>query len=56
MEKMQLQYHREAEKNGCYILSACGFDSVPADFGVIHLTRNFSGNYFLKFYILTTNT
>eukprot|EP00922_Rhytidocystis_sp_ex-Travisia-forbesii_P051029 GHVS01075782.1.p1 GENE.GHVS01075782.1~~GHVS01075782.1.p1 ORF type:complete len:424 (+),score=42.45 GHVS01075782.1:82-1353(+) len=34
LEKIELQYHKEAKEKGCVVISACGFDSVPADFGV----------------------
>lgn len=43
MENIQLEYHEAAEKKGVYVVSACGFDSVPCDLGVIHLINNFPG-------------
>ncbi|KAK7573512.1 hypothetical protein V9T40_010703 [Parthenolecanium corni] len=43
MENMQLKYHETAEANHVYVVSACGFDSIPADFGVIHFVKNFGG-------------
>ncbi|XP_077286264.1 saccharopine dehydrogenase-like oxidoreductase [Arctopsyche grandis] len=43
MEKMQLHYNEAAEKAGVYIISACGFDSIPADLGVIFLQQKFNG-------------
>lgn len=42
---MQLEYHKAAQEKGIYIVSACGFDSVPSDLGVIFLQDNFDGNY-----------
>lgn len=42
---MQLKYHETAEANHVYVVSACGFDSIPADFGVIHFVKNFGGMY-----------
>lgn len=43
MEKIQLEYHEKAQEKGVYIVSACGFDSIPADLGVIFLEREFGG-------------
>lgn len=35
------KYHDEAARKGLYILNCCGFDSVPADIGVMHLRSMF---------------
>lgn len=43
MEKMQLEYHKAAQEAGVYIVNACGFDSIPADLGVIFAQQNFEG-------------
>ena len=43
MEKVQLNYHEKAKENGVYIVSACGFDSVPADLGVNYVKKEFKG-------------
>lgn len=43
MESMQLKYHKQAQENNVYIISACGFDSIPADMGVIFVEKNFDG-------------
>lgn len=43
MEKMQLEYHEKAKEKGVYIVSACGFDSIPADLGVTFMEQNFDG-------------
>lgn len=43
MEKMQLSYNEAAEKKGVYVVSACGFDSIPADLGTVFLEREFDG-------------
>lgn len=43
MEKMQLEYNEKALERGVYIVSACGFDSIPADMGVIFLEQQFKG-------------
>lgn len=41
LERMQLVYHREAEEKGVFVVGSCGFDSIPADLGVIFTQNNF---------------
>lgn len=43
MEKMQLQYHKKAQEKGVYVVSACGFDSIPAEIGVLYFIQQFGG-------------
>lgn len=43
MERMQLEYHQRAQERGVYVVSACGFDSIPADLGTVFLERQFDG-------------
>lgn len=43
METMQLKYNEQAREKGIYIVSACGFDSIPADMGTVFLQENFNG-------------
>ncbi|XP_050349650.1 lipid droplet localized protein-like [Nymphalis io] len=43
IEKMQLEYDEKAREAGVYVISACGFDSIPNDLGVIYLQKNFCG-------------
>ncbi|XP_071447287.1 saccharopine dehydrogenase-like oxidoreductase [Hetaerina americana] len=43
MERMQLEYHAAAKEKGVYIVSACGFDSIPADLGVVFFSQKFKG-------------
>uniref|UniRef100_A0A1B6G4X9 Saccharopine dehydrogenase NADP binding domain-containing protein n=1 Tax=Cuerna arida TaxID=1464854 RepID=A0A1B6G4X9_9HEMI len=43
MEKIQLDYNKAAQEHEIYIISACGFDSIPADMGVIYLSQKFNG-------------
>lgn len=43
MESMELKYNDLAKEKGVYIVSACGFDSIPADIGVKHFEDNFNG-------------
>lgn len=35
MERMELKYHEEAKANSTLVVSACGFDSIPADLGAV---------------------
>ncbi|KAF1752547.1 hypothetical protein GCK72_019102 [Caenorhabditis remanei] len=44
IEKMQQKYGAEAKKQGVYVVSACGWDSIPADLGVNFLKKNFNGD------------
>lgn len=39
MEKMEVQYHHQAVDKGCLVVSACGFDSVPAEIGYMFNSR-----------------
>nr|XP_021188743.2 saccharopine dehydrogenase-like oxidoreductase [Helicoverpa armigera] len=43
MELMQIRYDERAREAGVFVISACGWDSVPADMGVIFLKQNFKG-------------
>ena len=46
---MQLNYHSEAAKKGVYIVGSCGFDSIPADMGVLYTRDQFRGmNMFIE--------
>ena len=40
---MQLLYQKTASEKGIYIIGACGFDSVPADMGVLFTKNKFNG-------------
>ncbi|XP_076761102.1 GTP cyclohydrolase punch [Xylocopa sonorina] len=44
METMILKYNKAAEEAGIYIVSACGFDSIPCDLGVIFTQQKFNGD------------
>ncbi|XP_070517493.1 saccharopine dehydrogenase-like oxidoreductase isoform X2 [Cardiocondyla obscurior] len=43
MEEMQLRYNEAAKTAGTYIVSACGFDCIPSDLGIIFTQENFGG-------------
>lgn len=41
MESMEATYHEQAEKAGSLVVSACGYDSIPAELGALHNIRQF---------------
>jgi len=41
IDSMIYKYNAKAEEKGCTIVPSCGFDSVPADLGVLHATMQF---------------
>uniref|UniRef100_A0A2A4JJC6 Saccharopine dehydrogenase NADP binding domain-containing protein n=1 Tax=Heliothis virescens TaxID=7102 RepID=A0A2A4JJC6_HELVI len=43
MELMQIRYDERAREAGVFVISACGWDSIPADMGVIFVKQNFKG-------------
>ncbi|KAM3959966.1 saccharopine dehydrogenase-like oxidoreductase [Aphomia sociella] len=43
IETMQLVYDAVAREAGVYVVSACGFDSIPNDMGVVFLQQNLDG-------------
>ncbi|XP_055706315.1 saccharopine dehydrogenase-like oxidoreductase [Phlebotomus papatasi] len=43
MERMQLEFDEAAREAGVYVVSACGFDSIPADLGTVFHERHFEG-------------
>lgn len=40
---MQMKYSDIAQKNGLYVVGACGWDSIPCDLGVNFLKEKFNG-------------
>lgn len=40
---MQLEYNKAAQEAGVYVVSACGFDSIPCDLGIIFTQNKFDG-------------
>uniref|UniRef100_A0A0D6QTV4 Saccharopine dehydrogenase NADP binding domain-containing protein n=1 Tax=Araucaria cunninghamii TaxID=56994 RepID=A0A0D6QTV4_ARACU len=42
MEKMEALYHERAVHNGALVVSACGYDSVPAELGVIFHSKQWT--------------
>lgn len=41
MERMEAAYHGPAQKGGSLVVTCCGYDSIPAELGVIHNSRQF---------------
>ncbi|XP_067682807.1 saccharopine dehydrogenase-like oxidoreductase [Haliotis asinina] len=44
LENMQLLYNAKAKDAGVYIIGSCGFDSIPADLGVVFMKSKFQGD------------
>jgi len=40
---MQIVYNAKAQEAGIYVLEACGFDSIPAEMGLLHAKHQFDG-------------
>lgn len=43
MERVARGYHAQAEESGALLVSACGFDSVPAEIGFLFHSRQWVG-------------
>uniref|UniRef100_A0A4W6G1A8 Saccharopine dehydrogenase-like oxidoreductase n=1 Tax=Lates calcarifer TaxID=8187 RepID=A0A4W6G1A8_LATCA len=43
LEGMQFNYSSQAADKGVYIIGSCGFDSIPADMGVLYTRDQFKG-------------
>lgn len=43
LERMQLEYHTKALDRGVYVIGSCGFDSIPADLGILYIQKQFKG-------------
>ncbi|XP_071761250.1 saccharopine dehydrogenase-like oxidoreductase [Centroberyx gerrardi] len=43
LERMQLEYHSKALDRGVYVIGSCGFDSIPADLGILYTKQQFKG-------------
>lgn len=57
MELMNLNYNDLAREKGVYIVSACGFDSIPADIGVKFFEDKFDGEvHSIESYLTTWTT
>nr|XP_033795439.1 saccharopine dehydrogenase-like oxidoreductase isoform X2 [Geotrypetes seraphini] len=43
LEEMYFKYSSQAADKGAYIIGSCGFDSIPADLGVLFTRNNLKG-------------
>lgn len=43
LEGMQAKYSKAAAEKGCYIVGACGWDSIPFDLGMQIMAKQFKG-------------
>lgn len=48
LEGMQLNYNSQAADKGVYVIGSCGFDSIPADMGVLYTRDQFKGKHIMK--------
>lgn len=55
LEGMQLNYDSQAADKGVYVVGSCGFDSIPADMGVIYTRDQFKGTLTAVESFLTAN-
>ena len=44
MESIEAKYDKQARDAGVYIVSSCGFDSIPNDIGALVVQKSFSGD------------
>lgn len=56
LEGMQLNYDCSAAEKGVYIIGSCGFDSIPADMGVLFTRDQFKGKLTTVESFLTVNS
>lgn len=47
LETMQAKYFKQAREKGVYVVEACGFDSIPGDYGISLLKKEFPGRFLL---------
>lgn len=46
LEGMYLKYNDKAAEKGVYVIGSCGFDSIPADLGILYTRDSLKGNFF----------
>ncbi|XP_077591633.1 saccharopine dehydrogenase b isoform X1 [Stigmatopora nigra] len=56
LERMQFEYHTKALEKGVYIIGSCGFDSIPADLGILYTQSHFKGTLTAVESFLTINS
>lgn len=40
---MQYKYDEKARESKIFVIGTCGFDSIPADMGIIYAQKHFPG-------------
>ncbi|KAL7872048.1 hypothetical protein SRHO_G00070310 [Serrasalmus rhombeus] len=53
---MQLKYHSKAQEKRVYVIGSCGFDSIPADMGILYTRDQFKGTLTAVESFLTVST
>ncbi|XP_063078581.1 saccharopine dehydrogenase b [Engraulis encrasicolus] len=56
LEGMELFLGRKAQESGVYVIGSCGFDSIPADMGILYTRQQFKGTLTAVESILTVTT
>ncbi|XP_059533604.1 saccharopine dehydrogenase-like oxidoreductase isoform X3 [Myotis daubentonii] len=56
LELMYWKYHQKAAEKGVYIIGSSGFDSIPADMGVIYTSNKINGTLTAVESFLTINS
>uniref|UniRef100_A0A8C5GNI9 Saccharopine dehydrogenase-like oxidoreductase n=1 Tax=Gouania willdenowi TaxID=441366 RepID=A0A8C5GNI9_GOUWI len=56
LEGMQFKYNSQAADSGVYVIGSCGFDSIPADMGVVFTRDQFMGTLTTVESFLTVST
>ncbi|XP_017573928.2 saccharopine dehydrogenase b isoform X1 [Pygocentrus nattereri] len=56
LEGMQLKYHSKAQEKRVYVIGSCGFDSIPADMGILYTRDQFKGTLTAVESFLTVST
>lgn len=46
LESVHLKYNTEAVEKNVFVIGSCGFDSVPADIGVVFTQNTFKSKLF----------
>ncbi|KAL2082559.1 hypothetical protein ACEWY4_022377 [Coilia grayii] len=56
LEGVELVLDRKARESGVYVIGSCGFDSIPADMGILYTRQQFKGTLTAVESFLTANT
>ncbi|XP_028391984.1 saccharopine dehydrogenase-like oxidoreductase [Dendronephthya gigantea] len=56
LETMQFKYDEKARESKIFVIGTCGFDSIPADMGIVYTQRKFPGQLCHVESFLTVNS